>query len=88
VYSFSSDRGLNNVASQNFLSSGTATLAYSLMVNDGRSPFDPATNGQANAQTEIATGRTDSYALAINVPASQMVPAGAYSDTVTFNLNY
>jgi spore coat protein U-like protein len=30
----------------------------------------------------------DQYALVLNVPAAQMVPAGAYSDTVNFNLNY
>jgi spore coat protein U-like protein len=89
VYSFSSDRGLNAVGSQNNLSSGTASLAYSLLVNDGSAnPFDPAANSGATAQTETASGKADSFALAINVPASQMVPAGAYSDTVTFSLNY
>ena len=89
VYSFTSDRGANAVGAQNFLSSGTSTLAYSLLVKDGgTSPFDPAANGQSNPSTEIATGHMDQYALVLNVPAAQMVPAGAYSDTVNFSLNY
>jgi spore coat protein U-like protein len=89
VYSFTSDRGLNAVGSQNNLSSGTATLAYSLLVKDSSaSPFDPAANTGSSAETEIASGKNDQYSLVLNVPSAQMVPAGAYTDTVTFSLNY
>ncbi len=89
VYSFASDRGLNSVAAQNFLASGSSRLAYTLLVKDaGAAPFDPAANDGASAETEIATGNVDPYALVLNVPAAQMVPAGTYTDTVTFSLNY
>ncbi len=89
VYWFTSDRGVNSVGSQNFLASGDWKLAYSLLVQDGGArPFDPAGNGGAAPVTEIATGNVDRYALVLSVPASQMVPAGAYVDTVSFSLNY
>lgn len=89
VYSFSADRGLNAVGTQNNLSNGTTDLAYTLLVNDGTaSPFDPATNTGSSPTSETATGTTDHYALVLSVPAAQMVPAGAYTDTVTFSLAY
>lgn len=58
------------------------------MKDAGAAPFDPAANDGASAETEIATGNVDPYALVLNVPAAQMVPAGTYTDTVTFSLNY
>jgi spore coat protein U-like protein len=89
VYSFSADRGVNSVGTQNNLANGSTMLAYSLLVNDGTaSPFDPATNTGSGVTAETATGHIDQYALVLNVPAAQMVPAGAYSDTVTFSLAY
>ncbi len=89
VYSFSSDRGLNASGSQNNLAGPSAMLAYSLLVKDGgANPFDPATNTGSAVASETASGQTDSYALVLAVPSGQMVPAGAYSDTVNFTLTY
>jgi spore coat protein U-like protein len=88
-YSFTADRGLNSQNGNNNMSSGSKLLAYSLLVDNGSgAAFDPANNLLGREQTEVASGRTDSYAVTIDVPARQMVPAGAYDDTVTFSLNY
>jgi spore coat protein U-like protein len=89
VYSFSSDHGINADGTQNYLASGAYKLGYSLLVDDGNGhPYDPATNVGPGAIDEVASGRVDRYALVLDVPTSQMVPAGAYADTVSFSLNY
>ena len=87
AYWFYSDRGLNSVGSQNNLASNGNLLGYTLNVIDGNGQFDPAQNFNGQS-TETATGSVDSYALALAVPAKQMVPTGSYADTVTFNLAY
>ena len=89
IYSISSNRGLNGDGSQNFLAYGSSLLGYSLLIQDGNgNRYDPATNVGPGAVGEVASGSTDSYGLVLSVPTAQMVPAGAYVDTVSFSLNY
>jgi len=89
LYSISSNRGLNGDGSQNFLASGSSLLGYTLLIQDGNgNRYDPATNVGSGAVNEVASGSTDSYGLVLSVPTAQMVPAGAYADTVSFSLNY
>jgi spore coat protein U-like protein len=89
VFSFTADRGTNSIGSQNYLASGSAKLAYSLLVAaSNATTFDPAAAATTNAATMIASGRNDRFAIQITIPPAQLVPPGAYTDTVTFSLDY
>jgi spore coat protein U-like protein len=86
VYSITSDRGLGGSSTQNYLAFGSTRLAYTLLVQPaGAPPFDPAASGSA---TQVASGNLDQFAIVLNVPAAQLVPVGAYTDVVTFTLDY
>jgi spore coat protein U-like protein len=87
-YSFTSDHGRNAKNGRDYMSSGFASLAYSLLVTDGSGSFDPTVDQLGREQVEVASGKTDGYGISIDVAANQTVPAGAYDDTVTFSLNY
>jgi spore coat protein U-like protein len=86
VYSITSNRGLGGSSTQNYLAFGSTMLAYTLLVQPaGARSFDPAAS---DVPTQVASGNLDQFALVLNVPAAQMVPVGAYTDVVTFTLDY
>jgi spore coat protein U-like protein len=86
-YSVALDSGLNNVAAQRNLKSGSNLLAYGLYTDLAHGtvwPVAPGVAGIGNAASQLMTV----YGL---IPAGQVVVSGngtAYTDTVTVTLTY
>jgi spore coat protein U-like protein len=87
AYSVGLDSGLNNVAAQRNLKSGTALLAYGLYTDLAHGtvwPVAPGVTGTGNAAAQILTV----YGL---IPAGLPIVSGSgtpYTDTVTVTVTY
>lgn len=77
------------------LTSGANTIAYALYQNStGTTPWgNTATsssvgNGETGTGSGMAAGNAKTFTVWANATGSTDVPTGAYSDTVTINVNY
>jgi len=70
------------------MTDGSNTLEYNLYTDAGRTTVWG--DGTASSVTAAGTGSGAQQSLTVygRIPASQSVPAGSYSDTVTATINF
>jgi len=73
--------------SQRLMTNGTRTLNYNLYTTSARTTIwgDGVTGGSVSTS---GTGFLQTYTVYGRIPSNQVVPAGAFSDTITVSVNY
>ena len=79
---------VGGVISARLMTDGSNTLEYNLYTDAGRTTVWG--DGTASSVTAAGTGSGAQQSLTVygRIPASQSVPAGSYSDTVTATINF